>query len=62
MSIFIMLGVASILGYIHEQTTYFVKVTVQKHKMLKARGRRSDWKTRIKYKLEDCWDFLITPR
>lgn len=62
MSIFIMLGVASICGYIYELISDFVKAAIKKRRVMKMRGRRVDWKTRIKYKLEDCWDFLITPR
>lgn len=62
MSIFIMLGVASILGYIHELIADFIKMVIEKRRVMKMRGRRADWKTRIRYKLEDCWDFLITPR
>lgn len=62
MALLIILEVTSICGYIYELIVDSIKKAMWKRKIMKMRGRRVDWKTRIRYKLEDCWDFLITPR
>ena len=62
MSMIIIIWVASVCGYICESISDFIKRLVETHRVTKMRGRRADRKTRIRYKLEDCWDFLITPR